>query len=733
MPEIRIKVGVALDANAEAVLAPIERASKRVKKTVESEMGAAGKAVGDHTMAGARKAAAALEKLESDARREAARILKAHVTAEKELTRAKAHEIRERERAERQAATARERIERDAARAIVAARKNEEKRQANSLLRRDILTGKAIQPGGGAIGIGRRAGIRTSKGVALAYGLGGRALSSMTDIGLDFAHGLGADTDLGSHVQKAQAQRSLANKISASGYVPGTNLVDPNEIIAKAREVGNATGTDTSDALEALEAFVGKTGELKTGLESMEHLAVLSKATGTHLADMSNAAAEVSNQLGDVPNKGKVVYEIMKQIAGQGKLGAVEIKDLASQMAKIGAAASRFAGGAEKNIATLGAIAQEAKLRGGAASATQAATSVTAFATGLTKGATFKNWRTFRAPVKGQPGKFEGLNPYTDSSHRELSDPMEIIKAGISATRGDQTKLSKLFPSSQGFRAVSGFASVYNQAYSSTKGTDEQKDIAGIKAITDEFERLKSAQLDELEVHRAFAKTMQQGDSKAAIFNNKMTEIADRLTAVVLPHLDEFGNVLEHTAETVAGAFEAIFPEAKRQSQSETAEGLVGKEKATENVLKKTEIDKATGKKIYSAEAFDVAKNQMVQRNASIAKLQQQVAEERSGAAEATAASKSGGIFSGLYSRAAAAIAHPLGLDTAEDKASKLSGQAAKDQDTLEKLLAEQQSAMTVWREIQRELQTQTAMLSKPPPIEHPADGRAPAEADTNQ
>ena len=55
----------------------------------------------------------------------------------------------------------------------------------------------------------------------------------------------------------------------------------------------------------------------------------------------------------------------------QGKLGAVEVKDMAVQMAKLASRATEFGGKSDDTIAALGAIAQEARAKGGAANASR--------------------------------------------------------------------------------------------------------------------------------------------------------------------------------------------------------------------------------------------------------------------------------------------------------------------------------------------------------------------------
>ena len=52
---------------------------------------------------------------------------------------------------------------------------------------------------------------------------------------------------------------------------------------------------------------------------------------------MVSVAADISNVLGDIPDKARVVLEVMKGVAVDPKTGAAEIRGLAAQMAKVAA------------------------------------------------------------------------------------------------------------------------------------------------------------------------------------------------------------------------------------------------------------------------------------------------------------------------------------------------------------------------------------------------------------
>ncbi len=113
------------------------------------------------------------------------------------------------------------------------------------------------------------------------------------------------------HVRPSEiAELNLSN----AGYMQGDprngQRVDPEELKKFAFEKGNATGMQANDVVGALGAFVSKTGDLKTGMEAFEKMAILARATGSDVTDMADAMADVSNNLGDVPNKAEVLNSV---------------------------------------------------------------------------------------------------------------------------------------------------------------------------------------------------------------------------------------------------------------------------------------------------------------------------------------------------------------------------------------------------------------------------------------
>lgn len=556
MPSIKIRVGASLDANALSVYQPLERASARARTRVKANFD---QAAADQAKAAA-KGAAASEKAAAQAAKATEReTKKAADAAAREAKRGADAEIREAKRAtdgaEREAdRLAKYKLSVQVRSAAMASREME--RQDRISAREREKAEKSFLGGpGGRIGIGRRAALGVSRGAAVLYGYGGAAMSAG-------ARALGIDTDVSGMAQTGFANQDLAQQvINAAPSTTGMSAFGREQaaqgLEAQAQQVGNKTATNTGDVLEGLRHYTALTGDLETGRAMLTEMAVLAKATGSSMEDMSTSSAEVANHLGDVPDKAGSTMAVMRAIAGQGKLGAVEIRDMARQMAKMASQAPKFEGETTSVIATLGAMAQEAKLRGGAASAGQAATSVMRFASGLSVPTTVKHWASF------------GLNPFTDASHTKLRSPEEIVLEALKATGGDQVKLGKLFPSQQGIRAVTGFASIYSESGGGQKGLD---------AVDAEFKRLSHAAMTQEEVTRAFNAQMDTAKSRVTTFNNEMQQMVEQLDGSLLPAFEALAPIVLEMSKSLAGMMGDLLgvtkPKAERDLQG-TESGII--------------------------------------------------------------------------------------------------------------------------------------------------------------
>lgn len=517
MASLNIKVGASVDRNLQTAFRPLVEGAKRAAATVQNE---------------ARKAAAAQER---EAKRAAATQARELGNLQKTNEKVWKAYVRDQENAAREAQRAHERSEREKTRATQReqALRNREQEQSlrehkRALARQDRQYGRD-NAWIGANGAGVSAGL--SRAGRVGMGIAKAGVGAAYRLGTSYARGLGVDTDVGSLFTKNAELETMAAQLANSGYIAGDKRngqrVDSRALMSQALSVGKETGTDANQALEGLIKFTGKTGDLATGREIMKDLATYAKATGTQLDDMVDAAGDVATALPESANKGQEVLAVMRAIAGQGKLGAVEIRDLASQMAKLAANAGQIEGKTSENIVLLGAFAQEARQKGGAASATQAATSVASL------------MNTFKTPARAHA--FEAATgKKVFNKQGMVRNPEELVMEALRAKGMDPEGFKKVFANVQGARAVEGFATIYRQA-----GGGQ----AGEEAVRAEFDRLKKAVVTNAEIMDSFALQMKTGQSQAEVFNNSLRETALKLHETLLPAAVNLAPVLLDMAQ----------------------------------------------------------------------------------------------------------------------------------------------------------------------------------------
>lgn len=384
----------------------------------------------------------------------------------------------------------------------------------------------------------RRMQVAGAVGGAMSHAVS-RGLRTVGGIGASLARGAGVKMDVGAYAAANVEAEKLATDIANSGYQAGAKGAagmrqSPQMLMAEARDVGREHAYSQGAALEGLGKFTAKTGDLATGRAVMGDMARLSRATGTELDDMINAAGDVANALGDgfasAEEKALAVSDVMRSIAGQGKLGAVEISDMAVQMAKVASAAGSFGGDKKANIAMMGALAQEARQRGGAASATSAATSVGSFVSMLSTPARIKAMRA------------EGIEPMDKATHR-LRDPRAIITEALIKTQGDPERLKKMFANAAGARPVMGFANIFRDAGGGK---------AGLAAVNEEFDKLIKIAMGEGEIAEAHNAAMATTAAQTELLNNRLQDMTGRLQAQIIPKLLEFAPALTRVLDFAA-------------------------------------------------------------------------------------------------------------------------------------------------------------------------------------
>lgn len=438
---------------------------------------------------------------------------RAQEQAEKQRSRAALQNIkteeRERLRSAKAIAGAQESLDRQRSRALLAQHREGEREQRRAL----SASARAVQRvrGGAASGIG--------SAIGTVGRFGGAALG--------LAGGFGAAAALDEQLSIKRG----ASKLAISGGAPDQKRQLEQESLG----VKGFTGTET---LGAMSGFVEKTGNLGAARALIQDIGKLSLATSADFAEMGVAAGQAFNVIKDTiqdPKKQiEAVNDVMRTLAAQGNLGAVEIKDMATELAGLGAATRKFDGGPVELLKTVGAMAQASVARGGAASAPEATTAVTRFAQDI---------------VQNQ-GKFAAADIDVfkkGSGNTKLRGPEDIMLDVLSKTGGDLTKINDMF-GVFAERAVGGFSPLFVDA-------EKQKKGSGRAAVKAEFDRFQKAGLSDAQVNERAGLRMSDDDIKmkeaAKIFN---AAVGDQLAPVASGLAKSFADM----APQVGGVTKAL-------------------------------------------------------------------------------------------------------------------------------------------------------------------------------
>lgn len=543
MAELKIRVSAAADPSLRTVFKPIEEAAARAQQAAKRSADGHTKAARDTAAAGDRGAAAQakaadktaasharavakiereLAKLAAAEQRAAARGAEAHARAEQRKTQMAMREFDRRLQAAKRAHDAEEReIMRTAARAQQAAAKTSaaHAQAQRSSRARDVEAA--------------RDGLRKSMQAA-GY------------VGRELAQGLGVDFSIGGATQRNVELERRSSLLSLQSKREGsTEQLTADEVSARIREAATAGGFSNLDAAEGVSQFAAKTGDVGSALRLMKELGPLAQATGTSLDDMVSAAGEVSNALGDMKGEEKIkaIADAMRAFTAQGMEGSVEISDMATQAAKLGAAAGMFGGDRGKTLGTLGAILQVARAKGGATSADEAGTAVSGMVNTL--------------KTKARRGRFaEAGVEIEDPTTGLLKDPQAIIEDSIVAADTDTSKFKSMWANVSGARTVEGFRSSYLEARAKAKeggASDKEAKRAGLTAIRSTFDTFAGASLSPEKVEAMMAERLQNSDVKAQQFQNRLDEIGARAGEKLLPALERLAPVILQVVDAFAG------------------------------------------------------------------------------------------------------------------------------------------------------------------------------------
>jgi hypothetical protein len=512
--EITIRIGASLERSIEASFGTLENRANTAGKNVAKALGGGTGNASGGLRAAAREADRAAKEIEQTF----ARQVRAAEKASKEEYQAFEKSARDRARLEAGVERERDRVFRQQTRNAEREAEKQEKIAERQAARAQAAT--------------QRFASRTSqRSVRFLFPNPIGAFGMASRIGGDIMRGAGVDFSMAGMASRAVQNQVLATQLSSQGFMPhekGANSqrVAAGTLEAEARKTAKEQGFTTEQTLRSQTKFVDLTGNLDDARKALPSIMKLSGATGTDPEKMAEAWANVSRHMGDIPEKAAKVEGIMRLIAGQGRVGSIEIKNEASDLGKIAAMADKFGGDRATTIGKLATLAQLAKAEGGAASSAQAATSVVAFTNALTKGPSVKNF--FKAGFK-ESDLFNMVGTGKNAVRGSIKDPFEIIRIGLEKTGGDVTKFGKLFNSVMAARATNALAAAYNSGGG--------RNMAAVNEKLNQFG--SEASLSGEDVNAAQTARLGTAAAQATIFQEKLDEVGKNVEAELLPALQQ--------------------------------------------------------------------------------------------------------------------------------------------------------------------------------------------------
>ena len=320
----------------------------------------------------------------------------------------------------------------------------------------------------------------------------------------------------GSAARQSLALHEVSNRLSISARGANEESVDPHTLRKEFEQTAAKTpGIKAMDVAQAVQQFVAKTGNLDVARKSQGVFATVASATGSDIADVSAAAADLFQKFEIDTVEG--MADAMAALAFQGKAGSFELKDAAGQFAKLSAAASRFglAKGAD-GVRTLGGLTQIARSATG--SPEQAATAVEAMFRQFTSSSALKQLKSIR------------VDPFLDKGKTQTKEIRGLIVETITKSGGNLEKLQHIF-GEEGIRAISPIISEFNKAkQAASVGGASAKDsnAAGETAARDYINLMIDAPGDFAELQRDAAQAQQDASAKMArAWENIVAAVSD--------------------------------------------------------------------------------------------------------------------------------------------------------------------------------------------------------------
>ena len=245
-------------------------------------------------------------------------------------------------------------------------------------------------------------------------------------------------------VKNAAAMETRLARLGITADKSNAEMRALNEEIYKIAQ--NRSINVSADAImSGLEQIVAKTGDFDAAAANIKNLGLVISATGAAGEDAGAMIADLIEKFGiETPDE---LLQTLDMLASQGKAGAFELADLATQGNRVMSAYAGIGRTGKAATTELGALMQI--IRKGVGSSEQAATALEAYMRALNDVQTRKRLKSVGVSL------FEADDP------TKMRSAVDIMKDVIVKAKGDVSKIGRVFTSSEAMRAFSAASLEY--------------------------------------------------------------------------------------------------------------------------------------------------------------------------------------------------------------------------------------------------------------------------------
>lgn len=242
-------------------------------------------------------------------------------------------------------------------------------------------------------------------------------------------------------VKSAAAMETRLARLGITADKSNEEMRELNEEIYKIAQ-NRSINVSADSIISGMEQIVAKTGDFDAAAENIKNLGLVISATVASGEDAGAMIADLIEKFGiKTP---KELLQTLDLLASQGKAGAFELADLATQGNRVMSAYAGIGRTGKAATAELGALMQI--IRKGVGSSEQAATALEAYMRALNDVQT-------RERLKNS-----GISLFEADDPKKMRSAVEIMKDVIAKANGDISKIGQVFISSEAMRAFSAAA-----------------------------------------------------------------------------------------------------------------------------------------------------------------------------------------------------------------------------------------------------------------------------------